>query len=292
MGLVDYLVDNELTKAHANLSDALNSNVILYYGPIVFDTPHMFLEAIGRFNNKKKQSLSIVLTTGGGSVEPIERAVEIIRKNYRYVNFIVPDTAMSAGTIFCMSGDKIYMDQRSSLGPIDPQVDKGDGVFIPAMGYLEQLEKLIKKSKDGVISPAEIDLLRSLDLGDINRFEQARNLTVTLLKKWLVTYKFKNWKTHQTTASLKGKPVSLDEKVARAQDIAEKLGDISIWHSHGRHIGINTLKNELKLKIEDYTNKQNLSRPIMIYNELAIDYIRKNGYFLYVHSGEPVRVLR
>jgi ClpP class serine protease len=48
--------------------------------------------------------------------------VTVIRKHYKTVNFVVPDYAMSAGTIFCMSGDKIFMDYASALGPIDPQV--------------------------------------------------------------------------------------------------------------------------------------------------------------------------
>ncbi|MDR0827358.1 MAG: hypothetical protein LBN33_05710 [Desulfovibrio sp.] len=290
MGFVDYLVEDELSKAHNGLAVVLNSDVLFYYGPMAFETPHIFAEFIQK-TDKKKQTLTIVLTTGGGMVEPVERAVEIIRRHYRFVNFIVPDYAMSAGTVFCMSGDKIFMDQASSLGPIDPQVQKSDGTLVPAMGYLEQLEKLIDKSIKKTISPAEIDLLRRFDLGDINRYEQARNLTVTLLKKWLVTFKFKNWKIHKTTPARKGHLVTDDEKICRAEEIAKKLGDISIWHSHGRHIGITTLKKELRLRIEDYTNKKNISDQIMIYNALATDYIRKNGYLLYVHSGSVIRAI-
>ena len=290
MGFVDLLVEDELSSVHKKLVDALGSDVIFYYGPMAFDTPHVFAEAIGQIQ-KKKRTLSVILTTGGGIVEPVERAVEIIRNNYQFVNFIVPDYAMSAGTVFCMSGDKIFMNQTSSLGPIDPQIQKNDGTLVPAMGYLEQLEKLIKKSKDKTISPAEIDLLRSFDLGDINKYEQARNLTVTLLKKWLVTFKFKNWKIHQTTPANKGKPVTDEEKICRAEEIAKKLGDISIWHSHGRHIGIKTLQKELWLKIEDYTNRESIASPIVIYNGLAADYIRKNRYVLYVHSGTVIQAV-
>ena len=290
MGFVDYLVEDELSGAHKKLTAALGSDVIFYYGPMAFDTPHVFADAIGQIK-KKKRTLSVILTTGGGIVEPVERSVEIIRNNYQFVNFIVPDYAMSAGTVFCMSGDKIFMNQASSLGPIDPQIQKNDGTLVPAMGYLEQLEKLIQKSKDKTISPAEIDLLRSFDLGDINKYEQARNLTVTLLKKWLVTFKFKNWKTHQTTPDYKGQPVTDEQKKERAEDIAKKLGDISIWHSHGRHIGIKTLQKELRLKIEDYTNRKSIAAHIVIYNGLAADYIRKNRYVLYVHSGAVIQAV-
>ena len=291
MGSVDLLVQDALKNTHESLSKELNSDVILYSGPMGFETPHIFKEVIKTFT-RKKRTLSIILTTGGGPVEPVERAVEIIRKSYVYVNFIVPDYAMSAGTIFCMSGDKIYMNQASSLGPIDPQVQKRDGTFIPAIGYLEKFEELVEKSKTNDISPAEIDLLRKLDLGDLSRYEQARNLTVTLLKKWLVNYKFKNWKIHGTTPEKKGKPVTIEEKNDRAEDIAKKLNNIAMWHSHGRHICIDTLRKELKLKIENYTNRKNLAQHIEQYHGIAVDYISKNDYFLYVHAGRAFSVLR
>lgn len=66
----------------------------------------------------------------------VEKMVEIIRNKYQKVYFVVPDYAMSAGTIFCMSGEKIYMDYSSSLGPIDPQVYNGKE-FVPALAYLD-----------------------------------------------------------------------------------------------------------------------------------------------------------
>ena len=47
---------------------------------------------------------------------------------------------MSAGTILCMSGDKIFMDYASILGPIDPQVPTPDtGDYVPALGYLDKV---------------------------------------------------------------------------------------------------------------------------------------------------------
>jgi hypothetical protein len=257
---------------------------------MLFDTPHFFDECINKIK-KKEVTLSIILTTSGGSVEPTERTVEIIRNNFRQVNFIVPDYAMSAGTIFCMSGNRIFMGETSSLGPIDPQLQQPDGSLIPALGYLEQLEKLINKSKSNKISPAEIDMLRKLDLGDINRYEQSRNLTITLLKTWLVKYKFKNWKIHRSTPELKGTSVTDKQKETRAEEIARKLGDIKLWHSHGRHISAKTLKSELRLKIEDYSRKIELKKAINFYYGIAIDYIQKNGYLLFMHGADMLKVI-
>ena len=54
-----------------------------------------------------------------------------------------------------MSGDRIYMDYTSSLGPIDPQIHNGKE-FVPALGYLDKVEKMIQKSAEGKLTDAEL----------------------------------------------------------------------------------------------------------------------------------------
>ena len=51
---------------------------------------------------KKRDKVVIFLNTPGGSAETAEKLVDIIRFHYHDVAFVVPDLAMSAGTIFCM----------------------------------------------------------------------------------------------------------------------------------------------------------------------------------------------
>ena len=74
----------------------------------------------------------------------VERMVNTIRHHYAEVYFVVPDRAMSAGTIFAMSGDKIFMSYFSVLGPIDPQIEK-DGRLVPALSYLSRFQRLCKR---------------------------------------------------------------------------------------------------------------------------------------------------
>jgi hypothetical protein len=164
--------------------------------------------------------------------------VSVVRHHYATVNFIVPDYAMSAGTIFCMSGDKIFMDYSSALGPIDPQVLSSDGNgYVAALGYLDKVQEITAKQ---MLSPADVVFLRSLDLGKLALYEQAKNLSVSLLKKWLVAYKFKDWTVHRTTGA--GTPVSLQEKEGRAEEIAAALSDNKRWHMHGRALSVERLK--------------------------------------------------
>ncbi|MDN5214266.1 ATP-dependent Clp protease proteolytic subunit [Fulvivirgaceae bacterium BMA12] len=240
-----------LNERLKKLEKHFDSDVIFYYGeihPSLEKGFRDFIEELKKDTEFNRNRLTIILNTPGGSAETVEKMVDIIRYHYNEVNFVVPDYAMSAGTIFCMSGDKIYMDYSSSLGPIDPQVYNGKK-WVPALGYLDKVEELIKKSADGILTEAEFLILQKIDLAELRSYEMAKNLTVSLLKHWLVKYKFKNWNTHRKSK----KTVTMEEKEKRAEDIAKLLGNNSLWHSHGRSIGISSLTTILKLKIDDYS---------------------------------------
>ena len=220
-------------------------------------------------DHKELKRLYFMLTTGGGIVEEVERIVNVTRHFYEEIIFIVPDYAYSAGTVLCMSGDEIYMNYFSVLGPIDPQVQNRAGQFVPAQGYLDKVNELIEKSQKGRLTSAEFMMLKEIDLADLRSYEQAKKLTVDLLEKWLVKYKFKNWEKHSST----GRIVTLEEKQTRAKEIAQDLGDNNKWKSHGRGIDINTLQSEFRLKIYDYGADKELSSFIHEYYSLAIEYI-------------------
>jgi hypothetical protein len=196
---------------------------------------------------------------------------------------VIPDEAMSAGTIFALSGDGIYMDYSSSLGPIDPQVHNGKS-WVPALGYLDQVQKMMEKSAAGTITDAELVMLQNLDLAMLSRYEQAKNLSITLLKKWLVEYKFKDWSKHRTNQAKLDHSVTTEEKQTRAEEIANRLSDNKIWHSHGRKIGVRTLSHVLRLQIEDYTDNTDLRDRIREYFEFITEYINRHDIPIFLHS--------
>lgn len=278
--LVDKALKEMISNALLELEDIANSDVLCYSGPIVDGNENVFLDIIEELADSpdKRDSLMVVLTTTGGSAMAVERYVNIIRKHYEKVSFVVPDYAYSAGTIFCMSGDEIWMDYFSVLGPIDPQVKNKEGKFVPALGYLDKVNSLIDKAKNGSLTNAEFLILKDFDLAELRAYEQAKELTITLLKKWLVKYKFKNWNKHAN-----GNPVTLQEKEKRAEEIADKLGDNNIWKSHGRPICIEELEN-LKLKIEDYSDKEILRKVIRRYYNLSKDMINKYGLNIFIQT--------
>lgn len=270
-----------LNSSLSSLEGQLNSDVLTYFGPIVDGNENAILDIIEELANdeQKKDQLAIILTTTGGSAMAVERYVNIIRKHYNKVLFIVPDYAYSAGTIFCMSGDEIWMDYFSVLGPIDPQVKNKEGKFVPALGYLDKVNELIQKAHNNTLSNAEFLILKDFDLAELRGYEQAKELTISLLEKWLVKYKFKNWNIHET----QGTPVTLQDKITRAKEIADALGDNKKWKSHGRPINIEALE-ELNLKIIDYSDNAVVRDKIRGYYKLLLNYLNTYNIQMFIHT--------
>jgi hypothetical protein len=182
-----------------------------------------------------------------------------------------------------MSGDNILMDYFSVLGPIDPQVQNKEGRLVAALGYLDKINQLIDKAQKGTISQAEFIILKDFDLAELRGYEQAKDLTIDLLEKWLVKYKFKNWLTHRTNPQKIGTPVTDQEKIERAKEIAGYLSDDNKWKSHGRPINIEALKG-LKLEIDDYSNNTERRKLIRDYYEIVSDYVTTKGYRVFVQT--------
>lgn len=279
---LDHTILHHINEKAKALEEELASDVVCYFGqihPQYFRLFRNFIEEVRNNSKRTEETLSVVLRTPGGSAETAERLVSVMRHHYKVVNFIVPDMAMSAGTILCMSGDKIFMDYSSTLGPIDPQVMAPDGSgYVAAMGYLDKVAEITLK---GNLSPADVVLLKSIDLAKLALFEQAKNLSIDLLKAWLQQYKFKDW-THHRTHDV-GAPVTTEEKEARAEEIAKDLSNHKKWFSHGRSLGVEKLK-ELRLEIDDYSGDPRLRGAIRSYNDLLTAYTDRLGLPFYLHS--------
>lgn len=269
-----------LREKLAALEAHLDADVLVYTGALGPVSPNTFLNIVEDLvlDPDHKDKLYVILTTNGGSAQTVERYVNILRKHYAEINFIVPDYAYSAGTIFCMSGDSIMMDYFSVLGPIDPQIPNKDGHYVPALGYLDKVNEFIAKAPAGKLTNAELIWLKEIDLADLRSFEQARDLTIDLLKKWLVAYKFKNWNNHHD-----GTPVTPDQKTQRAEDIARDLSDNNKWKSHGRGISLDVLKS-LKLRIDDYSSQNALRQLIRDYYNTMDEYLQLNKINLFIHN--------
>lgn len=278
------IIEQQLFERLCRVEEVNKSDVLAYFGPMFppgDDEIKDVVEALAA-RRPRRHKLVVLLETNGGYITTADRIAGIFRHHYRSVEFVVPSFAMSAGTVLVMSGDAIHMDYASTLGPIDPQVRKGE-MFVPALGYLEQFERLIEKSKKGELTTAELSyLINAFDPAELYAYEQERELSVALLKEWLVKYKFKNWKVTEG----KKQKVTKAMREARAEQVGKKLNDTNRWHTHSRGITMAVLQRDLKLLIDDL-DANKLGDPIRNYYRLLSDYKYKRRHnALVVHSKE------
>ncbi len=291
----DQLTDTILAEMNMEVSNELNGDCIfIWYGILspLDDKLRVVIEGLVASSNHK-QNLIVLLETNGGYIEVVERMVRVMRNHYKEVYFIVAGHAYSAGTVLVLSGDKIYMDYYSVLGPIDPQFQDDEGrSMLPGVGYLEKFKEFTKKiNSSSSSSPnstkAELAyLIKRFDPAKLFHIEQSIEHGRSLITEWLPKYKFKSWSQTRT----REEKVTESMRKKRAKKIAKLLAKADRWHSHGRGISMNELQGEeIKLEIDDFGANSNLNSAVRNYHGLAIDYARKVGFGGFIHTQHGMR---
>lgn len=279
-------IEAQLDVLAAEIEADLEMDLYTYVGPLIYGSDDLTRDLI-ETRSSRRPSLAVVIETTGGFIEPVRRMVNVFRHSYSdRVEFIVPGFAMSAGTILVMSGDAIHMDYYSVLGPIDPQVQNQDGELIPALGFLVKYERLLRKANAGKASSAEVALLLNFNQAELYSYEQDRELSIALLKEWLVKYKFKDW----TETESRKLPVTQQMKEQRARDIARILNKTDKWHSHGHGITMEVLSRDLNLIVDDFGDQEKApwGDKVRAYHTLLIDYSRRIGKGIIAHRPGKV----
>lgn len=231
----------------AYLANVVNSNVKAIRS-IEYSDDLPFSELINTVPNGTKD-IDVILATPGGSGTQVAKFVDKLRPRFDTVSFIIPDIAMSAGTIFAMSGDEIIMTNNSYIGPIDPQVPNKDGMYVPAQSILTLIEHIQTKGDIAIkkgLNPdwTDLQILRQIDPKEIGNAFNASKYSVELVENYLHDYKFRAWTTHSNET-----PVTPDERKQRANEIANQLCNHSLWKSHGRGITRDAAWSVCRLKI-------------------------------------------
>ena len=125
----------------------------------------------------------MVLHTPGGDLAAAKAIVKYIRDCFgNDVVAIVPQLAMSAGTMIACSCKEIIMGRQSSLGPTDPQLGG-----VAAGGVLEEFENAIKEVEQNPASAALwgqiIGKYHPTFLGDC---QKAIDVSKEIVGKWLM----------------------------------------------------------------------------------------------------------
>ncbi len=223
--------------------------------------------------NIDEENIDIFIHSPGGSAEATEQLVLMLRENFKDVRFIIPRMAKSAATMLALSGNKILMDDRSELGPTDPQIPipiPGGIRFVPAKAILNGFDKaksiIEEKGTDSL--PAYVPMLNKYDLHLLEICETALKLSDELVQEWLKKYMFA------------GK--------SDKENLAEKISNNFLEHdnhkSHARPIGISKAK-EWGLEIEDLRNNKELRNRIWkLYCAVELFFDRSPAVKLYENA--------
>ena len=85
----------------------------------------------------RSKGLDLILHTPGGETAATESLVDYLYSMFgTNIRAIVPQIALSAGTMIACACREILMGKHSSLGPIDPQFGN-----IPAHGIIEEFKR-------------------------------------------------------------------------------------------------------------------------------------------------------
>lgn len=289
---VDQLFTGFAQQLNQKLGEELKGDCVFLSSAITPPLDDVFRVSIESMQSagNTQDHLIVMLETNGGYIETVERIVSVMRKHYKTVTFIVPSHAYSAGTVLVLSGDHIWMDYYSVLGPIDPQFADDDGrSLLPGAGYLAKFEELMKTVNADKMNERKAELaylIKRFDPAKLFHIEQAIEHGQSLIETWLPKYKFKNWKKTNTN----GRNVTPTMRKERAKKIAQTLGNAEKWHSHGRGITMKELsEDEINLLIEDFGSKSELSKIIRNYHGLCIDYAAKNGVRNFIHTPQRFR---
>ncbi|HVZ70535.1 MAG TPA: ATP-dependent Clp protease proteolytic subunit [Rhizomicrobium sp.] len=291
------VIEMMLSQGNQALGKLFKSEVIFLKAPMnppLDDAVKNEIEELKADKKKSKDKLTVIVETNGGYIETVERIVSVFRNHYSAVEFVVPNYAYSAGTILVLSGDELYMDYYSILGPIDPQVGSDDGNgSLPGMGYLAKFEELVAQINDASKGPEETRaqvayLIKRFDPAKLFTIEQAIEHSKALLREWLPKYKFKSWTVKETS----GAAVTDADREQRANQIADALGDAKRWHSHGRGVGIKELTGpDIKLKVQNFGENATLNQNISQYYGLLSDYMARNRHTSALHTRRGLRRL-
>ncbi len=218
-------------------------------------------------------SIDILIHSPGGSAEATEQLVSMLRENYKDIRFIIPRMAKSAATMLALSGNKILMDDRSELGPTDPQVVipvPGGIMFVPAKSILNGFNKAksIIESEGTDSLPAYLPMLNKYDLHLLEICETSLKLAEELVSEWLKKYMFEGNK----------------EKEDLAKEISSHFLEHDDHKSHARPITISKAK-EWKLDVEDMReNKELRDRVWKLYCAIELFFDRSAAVKLYENA--------
>lgn len=243
-------VDTTRRKYLQLLHQKTGRNIIAYYSGFLSkpgiaqqdindEDKNGFMMAVHKLD--KKLGLDLILHTPGGGIAATESIVNYLHKMFKKdVRAIVPQIAMSAGTMIACSCTKILMCEHSNLGPIDPHLNG-----VPAKGVITEFKRALKEIKSDPTSVRTWEpILRQYRPTFLGQCEHAI--------KWSNQFV----EDHLKAVMFKGDP----QAKKKAKAITRSLLDYQRNRTHNRHFHLeDCIKMGLAVeRIEDDNDLQDL----------------------------------
>lgn len=255
------------------LSRVTKRNVIVYYsgwlqkqnipGLEINDADkNGFMNVIHKLDPSR--GLDLVLHTPGGGTAATESIVDYLRSIFgTNIRVIVPQLAMSAGTMIACSAREIVMGKHSSLGPIDPQFNG-----IPAHGIVEEFRRAyqeikLDQSKISVWQPIIAKYHPTL----IGECEKAIQWAQDMVRDWLKTGMLEN----------EGNPDQIIDT------IIEELGNHALTKSHQRHLSMSKCR-EMGLKVTALEDNHDFQSAVLSVHHACIHTLTHTGAFKIIEN--------
>lgn len=223
-------------------------NIIAYYSAFIQkpsivavgiddNDKNAFMQAVCGLDRSK--GLDLILHTPGGDLASTESIVVYLKKLFNDdIRVVVPQIAMSAGTMISLSAKEIVMGKQSNLGPIDPQFGG-----VSCAGIIEEFDRALndvnKDPNSALIWNTIISKYHPTFIGDC---QKAIDWSDSIVKQWLIENMFKDD----------------SDGSSKAAKVVAELSSHNRTYSHSRHIHSDELKN-LGLRIVDLEGLDNRS---------------------------------
>lgn len=120
-------------------------DVLLIQDDIMPDTLKFLHQEISK---QKSKILYLVIDTLGGVPEIGFRIMKLLDAKFDKIITVVPDKAMSTGTLMALGSDGIFMFHSSSLGPLDLQIEHPtDGSRISTLDVRDTMNTIMSHSE-------------------------------------------------------------------------------------------------------------------------------------------------
>jgi len=262
------------------LTGLTKRNTILYYSGWL-QKPHLqqagiplgisdadkngFMSAIHKLDRTK--GLDLILHTPGGDMAATESIVDYLRAMFGTdIRAIVPQLAMSGGTIMALSCKTIIMGKESSIGPIDPQ-------FGPtaANGLLQEFEKarteILADPKNALLWQP---ILQQIRPGFITECENAIDWSHQMARRFLKSNMFANAKNQAT----------------KINKVINHLTDKKTTKHHGRHIGLEEAEEIFGDKVERLEVVQKFQDLVLTIHHCAIITLQSTDAFKLIENSQ------